>query len=156
MKARPIKSHEHQAELPFAVPLPQIGTIIIMRIEDFRALPTQRPKPQSRPVAHHSELESALKAWLLGNAPAERYTTGAHRDSRGRVEHASMSSIIRAVDWPGRLPERGQRILAGKAMRNLGWRWRYLTSSDSLSSDGRERILFPPKDWTSGTGSDAL
>lgn len=140
MTVRRSAVHEKQSELPFAVPVPAPGTVIIMRIEDFRSFPSTRPAAPPRPTA----ADAALQAWLFGQAPTERYGEGVQRSPNGSVLSTTTVAAVSGIFDPAiELPEHSRRCVVGKSLYRLGWRWRYLAGSTGQ----RERVYFPPLDW---------
>ncbi len=144
MTTRRSTANADQAEMPFHVtlPAPAPGTVCIMRIEDFRefGVPGVAEKPTTeRPTAK----DASLRAWLFGQAAADRYPEGVTRSATGLVLSTTTEAAAAAFDPERSMAEQSRRISVGKALHRLGWRWRYLT----VDGGKRERVFFAPDDW---------
>jgi hypothetical protein len=140
--------HDQQAELPFVVPVPARGTVIIMRIEDFRASPVivrppvaKRTEDGRREDFRSAGDDAAVAAWLSGHGDPQSYGARTERDDRGRVLITASEDAVVALPDAERYPLRGRLILLGNAMKRLGWSRRY------ISGRKRYHAYVAPSGW---------
>jgi hypothetical protein len=131
---------EQQPEFPFPVPVPAIGTVIIMRIEDFRGVPPQAPGAVAAPARLQSDQER-VRAWLHGHASPASYGAGVSRGDDGRVVATTTRALAAACLDGQALTLRGQEMAAAALLKRMGWRSR--RDSDSA----RTYRFHPPAGW---------
>jgi hypothetical protein len=141
---------EIQAEMPFSVPVPARGTVVIMRIEDYResGYPTPRPPPKKPAKNQRASNLSAIepvRAWIAGDfGGVELLGKNVRCNEEGRVIAATAADAARALA-PDRFSTGASRVAAaGRALEALGWKRRYVTDADDPTR--RARVWFAPGD----------
>jgi hypothetical protein len=149
---------DHQHELPFGIPTPPPGVVLVMRLDDYRAAGGARPSaavvshdrariPGHSPKVPPVRLE-AMRTWLAGQLSPDLYREGAKRAQDGSVVATNAHAAAAFMPCSEHISEHGQRTIAAKALVALGWRNRYVSFGNAAAADGRERVFFPPAHWT--------
>jgi hypothetical protein len=145
---------QEQGDLFGTLPLPALGTVAILRLEDWQRItggagavvvsPPPRRHPGIRPK--HAALRSLVEDWLRGQGPASSYSADTMRDAQGRVTSTTVEIVARAIEAPSSLTLHGCKTAVGEVMAALGWERNYLT----VDGGGRKRFYFAPAAWLKG------
>jgi hypothetical protein len=144
-----------QSELPFAslqLPIPDRGTLIIMRIDDLAKMQGAVPSAfvHARGNSLQGRWEGEIAAWLEGRARPEQYGVGTHRTPDGRVLSTTTDDILRACPLPKdlALSLRAQQTRVGTVMLNrFGW-----SKERRRMFGGREQRFCAPFGWGGDAG----
>jgi len=155
----------YQGDLFETLPLPALGTVAILRLEDWQritdcagtgvvapASPPASPPKSRHPggLTTHAALRSLVEEWLRGQGQASSYGADTRRDAQGCVTRTTAEAVAAAIDFvPPRLTGHGRVEAAGLAMASLGWNRNYLTVSDPDQPRRRKRFYSAPPGWLS-------
>lgn len=125
------------------LPVPERGTILIMRLDDARGLGIRSDEIVP---GNHAAWEDRLRSWLHGESGCLGDTAAVHRAGDGRVLSATAEAILAACPPTHArecLSPRSQQTALGLVMTRLGW-----SKERRRRFGGREYRYCAPPGWS--------